>query len=334
MYLKKFILILTFFVVTNFTVLNISFSETLKISTFVPPKHKFNTMLTQWGETLKEKSGGELNVEIFPSGQLGPPPRQFDLVLNGVADIAVVLHSMTPGRFPLSELAGLPFTNPKVENSSAFSSKRLTELANKFLLDEHKGTKILMMAVTPPLKIHTNSFNPGDFENFEGKRIRYAGKIWKQIVEKLGASPVPVPPAATADAMSKGVVDGATFPYEATLPFDLAPVSKFTLEPGIASVTFAVVMSEKSYNRLSDAHKALIDETTGANQAEAFGKVWDKVEGVGRNYMEKGGVQIITMSDTQINSLSELLSSVTESNIKSVDDSGLPGTEFLKAFTE
>ena len=32
MYLKKFILILTFFVVTNFTVLNISFSETLKIS--------------------------------------------------------------------------------------------------------------------------------------------------------------------------------------------------------------------------------------------------------------------------------------------------------------
>mgnify|MGYP001158453596 CR=1 FL=1 len=27
-------------------------------------------------------------------------------------------------------------------------------------------------------------------------------------------------------------------------------------------------------------------------------------------------------------------SSVTESNIKSVDDSGLPGTEFLKAFTE
>ena len=67
-----------------------------------------------------------------------------------------------------------------------------------------------MMAVTPPLKIHTNSFNPGDFENFEGKRIRYAGKIWKQIVEKLGASPVPVPPAATADAMSKGVVDGAT----------------------------------------------------------------------------------------------------------------------------
>ena len=96
---------------------------------------------------------------------------------------------------------------------------------------------------------------------------------------------------------------------------------------GIASVTFAVVMSKKSYNRLSDAHKALIDETTGANQAEAFGKVWDKVEGVGRNYMEKGGVQIIR--DTQINSLSELLSSV-KSNIKSVDDSGLPGTEFLK----
>ena len=65
-----------------------SWAETLKISTFVPPKHAFNVMLEAWGEELAEKSGGELTVEIFPSGQLGPPPRQFDLVKNGVADIA------------------------------------------------------------------------------------------------------------------------------------------------------------------------------------------------------------------------------------------------------
>ena len=40
-----------------------SWAETLKISTFVPPKHAFNVMLEAWGEELAEKSGGELTVE-------------------------------------------------------------------------------------------------------------------------------------------------------------------------------------------------------------------------------------------------------------------------------
>ena len=103
-------------------------AETLKVSTFVPPKHAFNRMLKAWGEELSEKSGGELKVEIFPAGQLGPPPRQFDLVRAGGADVSVVLHGATPGRFPLSELAGLPLTTPSEGAASAVTSRRLTEL--------------------------------------------------------------------------------------------------------------------------------------------------------------------------------------------------------------
>ena len=75
-------------------------AETLKVSTFLPPKHTFNRMLEAWGEELKEKSGGELTVEIFPAGQLGPPPRQFDLVKSGAADVSVVLHRRDAGPLP------------------------------------------------------------------------------------------------------------------------------------------------------------------------------------------------------------------------------------------
>jgi len=249
-------------------------AETLKISTFVPPKHAFNRVLTAWGEELAEKSGGNLTVEIFPAGQLGPPPRQFDLVRSGGADIAVVLHAATPGRFPITELAGLPLTSPSAGSDSAISSRRLTELAPEYLAAEHAGTRILWTAVTPPLKLHV-SFDPSDLGNFEGKRIRYAGAVWQQVVEAMGAAPVPVPPAEAADAMGKGVVDGAAFPFEATIPFDLAPVSTHSLAPGIAAATFAVVMNEAAFDRLSDAHKALIEETTGPERAAEFGAIWD-----------------------------------------------------------
>ena len=310
-----------------------SWAETLKISTFVPPKHAFNVMLEAWGEELAEKSGGELTVEIFPSGQLGPPPRQFDLVKNGVADIAVVLHGASPGRFPVTELAGLPLTAPTAGNDSAHMSERLTELAPEYLADEHEGTRILMMAVTPPLKFHVKGFDPSDLANFEGKRIRYAGSVWQAVIESMGASPVPVPPAEAADAMGKGVVDGATFPFEATIPFDLAPVSDYTLLPGIASATFALVMGNQAYDRLSDEMKALVDETMGPARAASFGASWDAGEDHGRDYMEEGGVEIVELSDESLVALRTQVSPVIEAAVAAVNDAGLPGTSFFESYT-
>lgn len=309
-------------------------AETLKISTFVPPNHAFNRMLAAWGEELKENSGGDLTVEIFPAGQLGPPPRQFDLVRSGAADIAVILHGATPGRFPVTELAGLPLTAPAAGNESAITSKRLTELAPEYLAKEHEGTRILWMAVTPPLKIHLKSADPSDLSVFEGLRIRYAGTIWQQVIEALGASPVPVPPAESADALGKGVIDGASFPFEATESFDLAPVVKYSMEPGLASATFAVVLGDQAYDRLSDAHKALVDETTGVARGEAFGAMWDEGEAHGRKYMVDGGVTIVTLTAEQKAEIAADVSPIVGSATKAVDDAGLPGSAFVKAYTQ
>lgn len=309
-------------------------AETLKISTFVPPKHAFNRMLQAWGDELAEKSGGDLTVEIFPAGQLGPPPRQFDLVRSGGADVSVVLHGATPGRFPLSELAGLPLVAPTDGTDSTVTSRRLTELVPDFLAEEHAGTRVLWMAVTPPLMFHVKGFNPSNLDNFKGKRIRYQGVVWQKIVEALGASPVPVPPAETADAMAKGVVDGATFPFEATIPFDLAPVSEYTLLPGIAGATFSVVIGDHAYDRLSDAHKALIDETTGPDRATAFGAMWDGGEKAGRANMENGGVEILSLSDAQVSGLRESLASVVTELTTEAEAKGVAASAFLDAYTK
>lgn len=309
-------------------------SETLKVSTFVPPNHAFNRMLTSWGEELAEKSDGALNLEIFPSGQLGPPPRQFDLVTSGAADIAVILHAATPGRFPVTELAGLPLTTPSVGIDSADTSRRLTEIAPDYLAAEHSGTKILWMAVTPALKIHLKDTNPSSIEAFKGKRFRYAGSTWQAIFEALGASPAAVPPAATADAISKGVVDGASFPFEATKSFDFAPIIKYSLEPGLASATFAVVMSEDKYNSLPEDMQALIDSTTGPDRASAFGSLWDTGEEEARQYLIDGGVEIVSLPAEEQKQLETLLAPIKEGAIAKVKADNLPADAFLEAYTK
>lgn len=306
-------------------------AETLKVTTFLPPNHTFVKAIKAWGAEIGELSGGELQLEVFPAAQLGPPPRQFDIVTSGGADIAIFLHGLTPGRFPMTELAGLPLTHPSAGDASAITSRRLTELAPEYLAQEHPGTRILWLAVTPPLKINLADADPADLSNLDGLRIRYAGPIWQKIIESLGASPVPVPPAETADAMSKGVVDGATFPFEAAMAFDLGTVTRYSLEPGLASVTFAVVMSDAAYERLSPELKTIIDDTTGPDRAAWFGGFWDKGETHGRAHMAQAGVQIVTMDADGVASLKTTLQSIVSDGVASA---GTKGQALLDAYTQ
>ena len=327
--MKLFTLAAVAALATGFT--TAGFAETLRVSSFLPPNHTFNRAIAAWGEELSAATNGELQVEIFPAGQLGPPPRQFDLVRSGGADMAVILHGATPGRFPMSELAGLPLTHPSAGLDSAVTSRRLTELAPEYLAAEHEGTHILWMAVTPPLKIHLTTADPSDLANLQGLRIRYAGAIWQQIIEALAASPVPVPPAESADAMSRGIVDGASFPYEATQAFDLAPVTRYSMEPGLASATFALVMGDAAYDRLTPEHQALIDSTTGPDRAAWYGAMWDEGETAGRQYMVDAGITIVTLSDEQIDSLTDAFSGIVSS---AVDAVGGQAQAFVDAYTE
>lgn len=306
-------------------------AETLKVTTFLPPMHTFVKAITAWGDELSEKSGGELTVEVFPAAQLGPPPRQFDLVRSGGADVAIFLHGLTPGRFPMTELAGLPLTHPAAGDDSATMSRRLTELAPEYLAEEHDGTRVLWLAVTPPLKVHFSDIDPSDLSALKGKRMRYAGSTWQAIFEALGASPVPVPPAESADAMGKGVIDGASFPFEAAKAFDLAPVTKYSMEPGLASATFAVVMSNAAYDRLTPEMQALVDETTGPDRAAWFGGLWDSGETEGRAFMEEAGVTIVELDDAQLADLKQTFSGIVDGAVSGV---GGDAQAFLDAYTK
>lgn len=290
-------------------------AETLRVSLFTPPSHTFNHALEAWGKELTEKSGGELKFEFFPAGQLAPPPRQFDLLRSGGADITVVLQAATPGRFPMSELAGLPLVQPSAGSTSAIMSRRYTELAPEYLASEYPDAKILWMAVSPPLRIVLSKTKPATLDAFKGLRIRYAGTVAQKLIEAMGATPVPVPPAESADAMSKGVVDGAMFPFEAVQSFDLAPVSKYATDPGLSSATFSFLISQAAYSRLSPEMQKLVDENSGPDRGEWFGALWDAGEEKARQYVINGGVEIVTLPASEMAKLAEAYSGISKESI-------------------
>jgi TRAP-type transport system periplasmic protein len=303
----------------------------LKVSHFLPPNHTFQKAMVLWSDDLEKQSDGRLKLRIYPAGQLGGGPnRQFDAARNGVVDIAISLHGATPGRYNMTELASLPFGSPSAGNTSTIASRRLSELAPD-LAKEHEGLRILWMAVTPPLMFHSK-MPIRTIADFKGKRIRYAGVQFKNIIDSLGAVPLLVPPQETQDGLAKGIIDAATFPYEGAASFDIATVAKYTLEPGVSSATFGVVMNPAKYDSLPDDLRALIDKTTGPEAAAKFGAMWDAAERDGKTAMLAKGTQVSTLAKDQLDEMKAIFKPQIDTAVGEVDSQGKPGRKFFEAF--
>ena len=304
----------------------------LKVSHFLPPNHTIQKALVMWSDDLEKQSAGRLKLRIYPAGQLGGGPnRQFDAARNGVVDMAFSLHGATPGRYPMTELASLPFAAPSAGNKSTVTSRRLSELAPEYLAKEHEGLRILWMAVTPPLMFHSKT-PIRTIADFKGKRIRYAGVQFKNIIDSLGAVPLLVPPQETQDGLAKGIIDAATFPYEGAASFDIATVAKYTLEPGVSSATFALVMNPAKYASLPDDLKALIDKTAGPEAATGYGAMWDQAENEGKASMLSKGAQVTVLANDQLEQMKTILRPQRDAAVADVESQGKPGRKFLDVY--
>jgi len=304
----------------------------LKVSHFLPPNHTIQKALVMWSDDLEKQSAGRLKLRIYPAGQLGGGPnRQFDAARNGVVDMAFSLHGATPGRYPITELASLPFAAPSAGNKSTVTSRRLSELAPEYLAKEHEGLRILWMAVTPPLMFHSKT-PIRTIADFKGKRIRYAGVQFKNIIDSLGAVPLLVPPQETQDGLAKGIIDAATFPYEGAASFDIATVAKYTLEPGVSAATFALVMNPAKYASLPDDLKVLIDKTTGPEAAGKFGAMWDEAESEGKASMLAKGTQVTVLANDQLEQMKTIFHPQLDTAVADVEGQGKPGRKFFDGY--
>lgn len=75
---------------------------TLRFSNWLPPTQPIITrMVEPWAADVKKATEGRVKVLILPA--LGAAPAHFDLVQNGIADIAFGVSSRSPERFKLTE---------------------------------------------------------------------------------------------------------------------------------------------------------------------------------------------------------------------------------------
>lgn len=118
----------------------------------------------------------------------------------------------------------------------------------------------------------------------KGLKIRVPGGYVGELVSALGAAPLFMSSPEVYEKLSRGVIDGVAFAYEAMTAFNLTDYIKYsmTVPGGIYNTTWFFVVNEGKWNSLSEADRAAIDAISGAAFADRVGKAWNDADNKAR----------------------------------------------------
>ncbi len=301
----------------------------LTYSVFFPPTHKNAILATEWAKEIEKRTGGKVQITVFPGGTLTPADKCYDGVVKGISDIGFSVLAYTRGKFPLTEVSDLPLGI----KTGVVATKVINEYYKKFKPKEFDEVQVMYFHGHGPGILHTKK-PVNKLEDLKGMKIRCTGMAAK-IVGALGATPVAMPMGETYDAISRGVVDGSMAPQEALQGWKWGEVVKYTIENFSSSYStgFFVVMNKDKWNSLPpDVQKTI--EQVNEEYSEKQGKLWDEIDKEGRDYTIARGNKIISLSPDESLRWERAVRPLLDEYKKSMKSKGLPGEEVLSFYLQ
>ena len=304
---------------------------TLKLHQFLPAQANVpKLVLDVWADAVEKDSGGKIKVERYASMQLGgKPPELMDQAIDGVADVVWTVVGYTPGRFPQTEVFELPF----MTQGAGPASCAYWKMFESHMKDaDFKDVHIIGTWVHGPGLIHANKEirTPTDLD---GVKIRGGSRVVNQLLEKLGATPVGMPVPAVSEALSKGVIDATTIPWEVTASLKVPELVKNHTEftgGALYNITFVLAMNKAKYDGLSAEAKAAIDAHSGLDFSIFAGKTQEGADGPAREAAVALGNNIVTLTEAETQVWRDTAQPIYASWIADMQTKGIDGAALIK----
>lgn len=143
-----------------------------------------------------------------------------------------------------------------------------------------------------PGLLHNNKRKIDKPDDMAGLKLRVPGGYVGDLVSALKATPLFMSSPEVYEKLSRGVIDGVAFTYEAMTAFNLVDYIKYsmTVPGGIYNTTWFFVINEAKWNSLSEKDRAAIDAISGEAFAERVGQAWNNADVVAK---EKVGDKVL-----------------------------------------
>lgn len=234
------IIVVTVFALT-FCSVAMAKKRNLKYGLTPPPTHPHAKSAQLFADYVKEKTNGEITIDVFPMGQLGGERSMVEQVQGGTLDMADITTAVLSNFVPATGVFDMPFIWPS------------REVAYKVLADPE--FKKIIFDAFPAKGFMAIGYGENEFrdltntrrevrtpEDLKGLKVRVMeAPVYLETWRTLGASPVPMPFPEVYGALQQGVIDGQenplltsimmkfteVCPYATVLNYSLAEAIKF-----------------------------------------------------------------------------------------------------------
>lgn len=247
---------------------------------------------------VEAESGGRIEVNVYPAGQLGG---ETDLVQS--TQEGMISMSMVSGAFAKvckeAAVLEIPYLFPSAPVAWEVLDGEFGQALSQHCL-EKTGLRTLAYGETG-FRNFTNSKRPvAEPADLDGLKIRVMTlPLYVEMVKAMGAEPTPIAWPEVPSALTTGVVDGQENPVSVINSNKFYEFQKYLTLDGHVYGTDFLLINDDLYSSLSDADRAIIDRA--AKVAGTVGRAIQQFKSAeGLKSLAENGMEITTPTAEQL----------------------------------
>jgi tripartite ATP-independent transporter DctP family solute receptor len=209
-------------------------------------------------EMVEKNSGGRIQAQIFPSGQLGKDSEMADNTVSGAQDVLVTSLNLITNYAPRLNAVILPYM---FEDNMKFRKAReaLWKDMNDYLV---KRSNMRLLVLWDSGYRHVMSTKPvRELADLQKLKFRVPpSPVMIKMVESWGIKPTPVEWSEVFNALQLGVVDAIEVDDSVLISARMNEVVKYITDNDHILQVSTAVMSELSYKKLPAPLQAAVDK--------------------------------------------------------------------------
>ena len=293
-----------------------------KLSLVVGPQTAWGQSAVKFGDLVRERTGGKINIKPYFAGQLfaGMQTNEFLITRQGIADFAVGSTINWSPTVKELNLFSLPFFFPDYKYLDAVKvgkpGKRI------FKVIEEKGVLGLGWGENGFREL-TNSKRPvRKPEDLDGLKLRVVGSpIFIDTFRAMGANPVSINWSECLTALQQGTVDGQENPIASIIiPYKIWEMNKnitiwhYTIDPLILGV------SKQTWDSFDPKDREIVAKAAQEAMAWEIKEVRKGLEGSTEAFetLKKNGMEVVILTPKDMETFKAKTKSVYDKWIKEI----------------
>jgi tripartite ATP-independent transporter DctP family solute receptor len=236
----------------------------MKFANIMPVDHPLNVRMKEASAEIKQKTNGQVDIQIFPASQLGTDADMLSQLRSGGIDFFTNSGLILASLVPVAAINGIGF---------AFSDYASVWKAMDGALGKHVVGAIEKAGLVAFDKMWDNGFRQTlsatqpirTASDLKGFKIRVPpSPLWTGLFKDLGASPVTIPWGETYTAMQTKVADGLENPLAGIFFAKMHEVGKYISNTNHMWDGFWFLANRRSFQALPAAARDVVRDTVNA----------------------------------------------------------------------